>query len=460
MALTRWVLSALLLSGVFTSCREVSICADTNECPAEASAGRGATTDRTSGGSNSSDNGNGNGDEAGLAGQPGQAGQAGQGGQALGAGQGGEAGEAGQVAVGNAGASGEPSQNECPHDSGECDGSSLTTCETDLLTSVRHCGACERACDGLCVLGVCKAPELMFKGAGFSDFVLTHNAAFIVMSDYSNSRRALYRFDLQSGEASLVMELEHPENSISLGPDRVYVHVFEGVLAVALDGSRVDLVENGGLAIDPFSFGATAQGIYYVDFEYLEGAEGEPAEERWALYYRPHLSTKWQVLERSSYLRILASGSGCLAVERGTEENRELSLVVGAEVTKIDGLPAAWDDLLVVENELVLLTSEPSQLWWFDSSGPLQHYTIEPPTSSWDALTLATPRGVAIQSQSGGQESVRTYTREGPALWAAGISRKAALMFVHRPELWYVYSANWADPRLLYRAPMLEEADL
>jgi hypothetical protein len=453
-ALTRWVLGALLLSGVIAACREVSICADANECPVEASAGRGATTDRASGGGGSA---NGNGDEAGLAGQPGQPGQ---GGQAPDGVQDGEAGQAGQVAAGNAGASGETSQNECPHDSGECDGSTLTTCETDLLTSVRHCGGCERACDGLCVLGICKAPELMFKGAGFSDFVLTHEAAFMVLSNYSNSRLALYRFDLQSGKASLVMELEYPENSISLGPDRVYVHVFDGVFAVTLDGSRVELVEKDGFAISPFSFGATAQGIYFVHFEYLEGAEGEPPEESWTLYHRPHLSTKWQVLERSSYLRILASGSGCLAIERGTEENPELSLVVGTEVTKIDGLPAEWDDLLVVENELVLLTSEPNQLWWFDSSGPLQHYAVEPPTFSWDALTLTAPRGVAIQSRSGDQESVRTYTRDGPALWAAGISRKAALLFVNRPELWYVYSANWADPPVLYRAPMLEEADL
>jgi hypothetical protein len=444
-ALTRWLLGALLLSGAIAACREVSVCSDANGCPNETSADGGATAGRTSGGSSSAET------NSEAAGRPGQTSQAGQQGRI---GQGGEAGETGEVTGGDAGTSGAPPQNECPPDMGECDGSSLTTCETELLSSVRHCGACENTCEGLCVLGICKAPELMFKDAGHGGFVVTQDAAFTVLSDHSGSQHALYRFDLASGEASLVMQLEQSEHSISLGPDRVYVHVPAGVLAIAPDGTPADLVENGGLAISPEDFGATAHGLYYVDRDYLEGA-GELT-----LFHRPHLSAKWQVLERGGELKILGSGSGCLALERETEEERELVLVVGAELTKIDGLPADWDDLLVVEDQVVLLTSDPSQLWWFDSSRPVHHYPITTPRFPYDALKLAAPHGVAVQSQSGGAESVRTYTREGPALWAVGISRSAALSLISRPDLWYLYAPNWADPPLLYRAPMLEDADL
>lgn len=445
MALTRWLLGALLLSGAVAACREVSVCSDTNGCPNEASAPGGAAAGKTSGGGSSTKT---DSEEAGGPGQTGRAGQPGR------AGQGGEAGETGEAAGGSAGTSGAPAETECPPDVGECDGSSLTTCETDLLSSVRHCGACENPCEGLCVLGTCKAAELMFKDVSPSAFVVTHDAAFTVLHAHSGSQHALYRFDLPSGKANLVMQLEESEHSISLGPDRVYVHVYAGVLAVAPDGSSVELVEHGGLAISPEGFGATAQGLYYVDRDYLEGA-GELT-----LFHRPHLSAKWQVLERGGELKILGSGSGCLALARETDGKRELVLVVGAELTTIDGLPADWDDLLVVDDEVVLLTSDPSQLWWFDSSRPIRHYPIAPPRFPYDALKLAAPRGVAVQSQSGGAQSVRTYTREGPALWAVGISRKASLSLINRPDLWYLYAPNWSDPPLLYRAAMLEDADL
>lgn len=135
-------------------------------------------------------------------------------------------------------------------------------------------------------------------------------------------------------------------------------------------------------------------------------------------------------------------------------------MVVGSQLTKIDGLPPQWDDLLVVEDEIVVLTSEPSELWWFDSFGLRRHYPIDPPSFSGNTLTFASPQGVAIQSQLDGQQSVRTYGSDGPAPWAAGISRKSVMMFVNRPDLWYLYVPNWSDPPLLYRARMLEDADL
>jgi len=83
----------------------------------------------------------------------GGAGVAGSAGVAGGAGVAGSAG-----AAGDAGSGGAPG---CPAGFGECDGNPDTVCETDLTTSVDHCGGCNRPCSDAgvaslqCEQGVC-----------------------------------------------------------------------------------------------------------------------------------------------------------------------------------------------------------------------------------------------------------------------------------------------------------------
>jgi hypothetical protein len=37
-----------------------------------------------------------------------------------------------------------------------CDGDATNGCEADLQRSFRHCGGCNRPCNGTCVAGVCR----------------------------------------------------------------------------------------------------------------------------------------------------------------------------------------------------------------------------------------------------------------------------------------------------------------
>lgn len=61
--------------------------------------------------------------------------------------------------------------SQCPMGTDECDGDMVVMCETDILTSMPHCGACGRLCDSdpanpsMCVDGVCTPPacELGFQ---------------------------------------------------------------------------------------------------------------------------------------------------------------------------------------------------------------------------------------------------------------------------------------------------------
>jgi len=63
-------------------------------------------------------------------------------------------GEAGQLGTGG-------SAPICAAGSADCDGSAATICETDVLNSARHCGACHHDCEGAsCVEGRCQPQPL------------------------------------------------------------------------------------------------------------------------------------------------------------------------------------------------------------------------------------------------------------------------------------------------------------
>jgi hypothetical protein len=77
-------------------------------------------------------------------------------------GQGGESGAAGAPLGGEGGAAGEGAvEFVCAAPTADCDESTLTGCETNLLSAVEHCGACRQRCYGVCVEGACSPFELL-----------------------------------------------------------------------------------------------------------------------------------------------------------------------------------------------------------------------------------------------------------------------------------------------------------
>jgi hypothetical protein len=86
-------------------------------------------------------------------------GSAGQGGAA--GGQAGAAGKAGGGGTAQGGQAGGGGSATCPSSKADCDGNEANGCETDVLTSGGHCGACKHSCLGApCVGGACQAVDL------------------------------------------------------------------------------------------------------------------------------------------------------------------------------------------------------------------------------------------------------------------------------------------------------------
>lgn len=441
MALTRWLGGGLLFGIAVASCRDGGFCAQPGECPSQAHGGQ-ATQPPLAGAPNAGDVSA----EGGAAGEPALA-QPPEGG-----GSGGQSGEGGAAEAGaSAGVSGEGPGAPCAKDFAECDASSLTVCETNLSSSVRHCGACGNWCEGACVFGTCQAPELLLDAVSVGPVVLTDRTAYAIARDPSNTVRGLYRFDLANGGSQLLTPLDGAPRGLALVGDRIYVHFDWSVLAFDLDGALLEEVAEEGWPISPGSFGATSEGLYYA-------TDRLPAEDdkTWALRFRPRLVDAWQTVERSSEeLTILSSSSRCLALARGTGEHRELFRVDGTAVTKLDA-PTEWSDVRAALAEVVVLTSNPNELWWFNEAGASARYGIDQPAYESGALSPASPFGVSIQLRTGADHSVRTYLREGPNAVTAGISRNSTLWFINQDDLWYQYAESWTDPSQLYRTRMLD----
>jgi hypothetical protein len=434
-ALKPWLLGALLGGSLALSCRDVSVCADGAPCLADGAPGQSST-----GGVEASD----------------AAGRSSSGAVSSSAGareRGSGSGGAGHDAA--AGGEGDGQPNECPTGFAECDDSALSVCETNLLRSVRHCGACANECAGLCAFGTCKVGEQLFEDSVPGKFVATQSNAFGVMSSVGSDDSFLYMFDQLSGAAKPVTRVKTGDTELSLGIDRVYYYSeYDSVFSVTFDGGTVEpVLDDSSKPLSVYSFGATSRGLYYVT------ADDEQIV--WRLFYRANHSPTWQPIHEGSEFAIESAGLDAVALVTGSwdAENPELLLAIGEEVTRCGPLPDGWGDLIIAGDEAVVLTTNPSELWWFDDTRDPIHYAVDAPRYAEGALVLSS-EGVAFKSQALGMEWVREYSNSGPTSeWAVGIPRTAGMVLMSRTHVWYDYYPSYIEPPLLLRSRWLEASD-
>ncbi|HEY3495226.1 MAG TPA: hypothetical protein VGK73_11090 [Polyangiaceae bacterium] len=251
-----WGTLLATVSTLVASCRDYELCSEGRDACTPDAAGRAASAAGEPEGGKAGEGGLGGGatGEDGAAGSAGESGagtsgKAGRGGTAgtspageggagaaFDAGGGGIAGDGGEA--GRAGAS-------CAATFGDCDGSTLNGCETKLLESVRHCGACDRECAGLCVQGDCLEFErLVADQFSPENIALAPDYAFLAAHDASDALR-LRRVSRWTGEID-TLSSKPPWRWIrasAVGSKRLYVADQFELKSLALDGT--DLRDEG-----------------------------------------------------------------------------------------------------------------------------------------------------------------------------------------------------------------------
>lgn len=156
--------------------------------------------------------------------------------------------------LGGAGAGGDGSQGDdrCSATHANCDRSTLNGCETDLETSPRHCGACDRECAGVCTLGACvpfevRVPELY---EPMANVLVTGSAAYFVGRPSQRvEAMSVGRYDLESGAVTWIAE-----------------GGWSDVTALAATATRLYVVGDNSLYSMPFPSGELRdEGLIWVE---------------------------------------------------------------------------------------------------------------------------------------------------------------------------------------------------
>ena len=413
MALKTQLCGALLLVCSLTwACRSTSVCSDHGcvmEPPQNAA---GAPPQNAAGG---------------AAGEPGVTNED----AAAGAGAsmraaGGEAGAAG--AGGEAGAQG-PAPLVCDTGWGDCDGSTLNGCESNLHLSVRHCGSCGSACAGLCLTGTCKKGELLFLDGSPRQRVATQGSLFTVMSNWAGDKRTLYMFDLTSGEGKALFELFGYEQKVSLGNDRVYLKDGGDVLAISFDGERVTPVMGPDGPLSAWHFGATSSGLYYVD--------SNDDATVWTLSYRANDASDWKVIYEGEQLELMSAGPRGVALLRGNWESvsRELMLAINGELRTLGTVPEYWGDISVYEDRVAVIRGIGDLSWY---GGGDEQPILQPVPADFysDETFVPTADGLTLVSSVGHESAVQCYIhprRNGLDAGGHLAKRNARLRESHAP---------------------------
>ncbi|WP_437996062.1 hypothetical protein WMF26_33430 [Sorangium sp. So ce185] len=66
----------------------------------------------------------------------------------------------------------------CEEDRGDCDEDPENGCEEDLLTSLAHCGSCDKPCSGQCVRGACVVPKHISAGTDYTCAALSDGSVW------------------------------------------------------------------------------------------------------------------------------------------------------------------------------------------------------------------------------------------------------------------------------------------
>jgi hypothetical protein len=320
---------------------------------------------------------------------------------------------------------------DCPGFFGECDGSSITECETPLDYHVRHCGACAAPCDGTCVVGHCKPAELIYQGGEPSTFVATPSHGYGVIAEIDGSGQALYKLDMLSGAVTPLMELsDFYFISLALGRDTLYLQADSDVYSMDLAGERIELEDLPSI----WSFGANSEGVYST----TRVADELTDQLTDTLSFRPAFSSQSQVLREGGVFEIVGSGEAGIVLLNGNEdEERLLELVQADEIERLGPMPAGTTNLCVTAEGVAVLAVDDGELWWFRPGSEPTHYPVGVPAHGYWSQPVLTERGVAIQIAEGALSFVQEFASDGSLGLRLGISRNANLFHLSPSHAWY-----------------------
>jgi hypothetical protein len=185
------------------------------------------------------------------------------------------------MAEAGAGAGGDAGETECQFPLANCDESTLTGCETDLVTSTAHCGRCGNKCAGFCGEGRCFPFETVDEApvAEEAGIVTTSEHVYFVTNPVDRvtvNDDILQRVSKRTGEVETVLESAPLAQiqAMRAGLDRLYFVDTGTVFSVGFSGLGLRQEDGAG---DPEwdnffntpQFAPTRQWLYWVD----EGAQ-------------------------------------------------------------------------------------------------------------------------------------------------------------------------------------------
>jgi hypothetical protein len=351
-----------------------------------------------------------------------------------------QAGAGGAASQGSGGAAGEGLASDegvlqCEPEMADCDGSRLTLCETNISWSVRHCGACGEACDGLCQGNDCQPATLVWEGHA-SSMVANASSGFAV-SDYGYDT-VLLQIDMQTSEATVLLNNVSSSTILAMSSDRVYAFDPDSELFHSARSNGSDLTVEA-VPQAPHGLGATEDGVYY-----LGHTDGD--EDASALWFRPTGGSAWQQIHVGAYLEIAASSSfGLLLREFDENDESVLWLVRGSTVSPQPKPPGEWSLGAVTERGPVVLVADSAksvnELWWTDTDPP-RHYEIPWISSSYGRLNVMSDE-VVIYYENYGTAYVQHFAPSGPVAGIGGLPSAGGVVYVSTYDLWYTV---WDTP--------------
>jgi hypothetical protein len=360
------------------------------------------------------------------------------------------AGEAAASPVAEGGNAGQAGQLICDGNAAECDGSTLTPCETNVAWQTRHCGACDAVCEGLCQTKRCQPAEFVFEREA-SAFVVSGSSA-LAYARYDDTY-ALILVDRETANQKILLDPLTESLELAASADRFYVFDAwnEKLRSVRLDGSEL---KNEELAFGFDSFGASADGAYYVDSLYDE----EQGLTTYRLWLRAVGATTWKLLREAkdkSYTIVTWSQYGVLMIESGAEETALLE-VHGEDIRDISAKLAGvdWDAAaMTAAGPVVTVEPEvgPRELCWLGAE--VTRYELP----DWVYLTNLNvfEDRLALHGEENGLGFIQLYGPRGVEGDRRGIPLASNFIGMDPNHVWYTVW-NTAATRALMRAPWHE----
>jgi hypothetical protein len=308
--------------------------------------------------------------------------------------------------------------NACLAPRAECDGAAETACETNVDWASRHCGGCDRRCDGVCSGGVCGAEQALLEESSAVAFVAGDPYNYVLTS-HSELVRIARGTAVVTSLATGLGDGSAPD-ALALGDGVMYVWTRgsgQAVERIPMDGAprnREDFLVD--------SFGASKTGAYWVVDE--------------ALWFRP-LPTTTPKLLASSARRVVCSSPSLVVIEAGAPP--ELYEARGEVLVGWGPSPPGLEEPICGEGRLVFLKRA--------ASGLEVHYVSEAGRSATAVSDVAEPVGppvvwteglVSLTLKESGNIYVRSLNfRTEDSRSRAGLPPTSVLVHRDTEYVWY-----------------------